>query len=1005
MSFAGARIAGIALLFAGCAALAQTSSTCAPMGQVPGPGGGGYIAGGITRPPGSTLGIVPNDCGQSVSSTTLWTPSGQTSSSASVVVPPAGVTQVHTVRTSSASQVKTGSISVTGAAAGTPLCTISVPTTTPAVGQTITLSATCSPAPTTYSWSSSSSDIALVSGQNTAQATYTFVTATPGTVIRILYLQPFNAAGSGPSAAAGFTIAGVAVPAPAAIPVAPGAYHSCALTVTAGVQCWGRNDLGQVGDSTTAGRSFPAAAVGLGSGATAVTSGAFHSCALMSNGGAKCWGSGASGALGDGTTTVAAATPVSVAGFPGGSAGTLTRIAAGYERTCGIAADTRVWCWGKNDVGQLGSAPGPGSNSSVGLPVVNAAPPNDSHLTGAIGLAMGQNHGCVLRSSGGVRCWGDNQVGQIGSGSTNFLVSYPADVVGLTSGVKAISSNGFHTCALTTAGGVKCWGRNANGRLGDGTTTERRVPVDVVGLSSGVTAIATGGNNSCALLSSGNVLCWGGNAEGQLGDGTTTDRLVPVKVSGLPAGIKTIAGGGFFNAALANDGAVYQWGDNAYGQIGDGTLFDRIAPRAVIGSNGSGYLSVTNQIPTVPPQQAPAIPVSVTGSVGATVADVTVTLAPRPQDAGANSRVFAYGLAPANLVRTLLKAGEAEVGDTGIMAKSEGKATSEACKLVQLSESGQLRGLNSASELTPFVSNVLSALGSSFKLLNNVPTINIAGVTICLGYGPTPDAMVTNGTSQCLLTVPSSTVCNPQPPQTGWWWNPAEGGRGYSIEVRNNKISWAGYLYDTSGRATWHVANGAMLFDGALFVGPLYKVINGQTLAGPYRSPFASPGNLTVVGNVSLTFNDPGTGKMVWPGGTVPIERMNIVPNGLASTAAANQPENGWWWNAEENGRGYFIEWQNGYADLASYMYDEAGNPVWYISVAETPNTRLFSARWWLFGGGQTLTGPFVPGAAQRVNDNVGPVVIEFSDNQNAMLTLPTAAGGTRRIPLTRTPF
>ena len=144
---------------------------------------------------------------------------------------------------------------------------------------------------------------------------------------------------------------------------------------------------------------------------------------------------------------------------------------------------------------------------------------------------------------------------------------------------------------------------------------------------------------------------------------------------------------------------------------------------------------------------------------------------------------------------------------------------------------------------------------------------------------------------------------------------------------------------------------------------------------------------------------------MVWPGGTVPIERMGIVPNGLAATAAPNQPESGWWWNAEENGRGYFIEWQNGYADLASYMYDDAGNAIWYISVAETPNTRLFSGKWWQFAGGQTLTGPFVTGAAHRINDNVGPVVIEFSDNQNAMLTLPTANGGTRRIPLTRAPF
>ena len=958
----GARIAGFALLFAALGAFGQTTSSCFPLAEVPGPGGGGLDGGGVTRVPGSSFRIFLNDCGQSVAYTTLWLPGGQTTNSLAVVGPPAGVTQTYTVRTSSAAQVKTGSISISGAAAGTPVCTMSVPTTAPVVGQTVQLTANCSPLPTTYSWSGSTSNIALVSGQNTPQATYTFLTATSGGFYA-LYMDPFNAAGRGGPIAASFTVSGAPVAVPSAVPIAPGAYHSCALIVTGGVQCWGRNDIGEIGDGTTSGRSFPAAVVGLGSGVNAVTSGSFHTCALMANGGAKCWGSGLSGALGDGTTVQVAATPVNVQGFPGEAAGSLTAIAAGYEHTCAIASDTRVWCWGKNDVGQLGSATSPGANAPVGTPVVTGPAPNNAYLMGSIALAMGQNHGCALSTSGGVKCWGDNQVGQIGNGSVNPM-SFPADVVGLASGVRAIAANGYHSCALTAAGGVKCWGRNADGRLGDGTTTDRRTPVDVVGLSSGVTAIAVGGNNSCALLATGNVLCWGGNGHGQLGDGTTTDRILPVKVVGLPPGIKSISGGGFFNSALANDGAVYQWGDNSFGQVGDGTLFDRIAPRAVIGTNGTGYLSLTNQIPTVSPQQAPAIPVSVTGSVRAVVADVTVTLKPRPQDAGTNPRVFAYGLAPASLVRSLLKA---DVGDTGIMAKSEGKATSDACKLVQLSESGQLRGLNSASELTPFLVNALSALGSSFKLLNNVPTINIAGVTICLGYGATPDAMVTNGTSQCLLTVPSSVVCNPQPPQTGWWWNPAEGGRGYSIEVRNNKISWAAYLYDTSGRATWHVANGAMLFDGALFVGPIYKVVNGQTLSGAYRNPFATPSNLTTVGTVSLSFTDASSGKMAWPGGTVPIERMNIVPNGLSSTAAPSQPESGWWWNAEENGRGYFIEWQNGYADLAAYMYDDAGNPVWYISVAQTPNTRLFSGSWWQFGGGQTLTGAFTPGAAQKI--------------------------------------
>jgi hypothetical protein len=222
-----------------------------------------------------------------------------------------------------------------------------------------------------------------------------------------------------------------------------------------------------------------------------------------------------------------------------------------------------------------------------------------------------------------------------------------------------------------------------------------------------------------------------------------------------------------------------------------------------------------------------------------------------------------------------------------------------------------------------------------------------------------------------------------QAPQTGWWWNKSEGGRGYSIEVNGNHIFYAAYLYDDAGKAQWYVASGNTSLDNSFFMGDLLKVSGGQSLGGAYRAPGAAQ----PAGALTLAFSDAASGSMIWPGGAVAIERFPFTAAGLGAPARANQPESGWWWNPAENGRGFFMEWQGDSADIAGYMYDDAGNAVWYLSLFPAPDVRNYSGNWWLFANGQSLTGAYKP--ATRINDNVAPLGIQFTSATTATMTLP----------------
>ncbi len=226
-------------------------------------------------------------------------------------------------------------------------------------------------------------------------------------------------------------------------------------------------------------------------------------------------------------------------------------IGAGYEFTCVVTETGGVKCWGDSRSGQLGNGataetPAPGVVEVAGL------------ASGVSAIAAGGFHACALTGSGGVKCWGSNEYGQLGDG-TNKDSSVPVDVLGLGSDVAAISAGWSSTCALTNGGAAKCWGHNPFGGLGNGTKRDTNTPVDVTGLASGVVAIAVGGLHACALTRGGGVTCWG---DGQSDDPAIFTTAVPVGVPGLASGISAISAAMGRTCALKNDGTVTCWGAN-----------------------------------------------------------------------------------------------------------------------------------------------------------------------------------------------------------------------------------------------------------------------------------------------------------------------------------------------------------------------------------------------------------------------------------------------------------
>jgi alpha-tubulin suppressor-like RCC1 family protein len=319
------------------------------------------------------------------------------------------------------------------------------------------------------------------------------------------------------------------------------------------------------------------------SGVTAITVGDDHTCALLGTGQVRCWGDNVSGQLGNDALGVDAPVPVAVRNVANtGNLTGVTQIDAGDDHTCARLNTGRAVCWGEGGSSQLGD--GGGVDRDTPVAVRNAA--NTADLTGIAQVSAGDLHTCARLTNGRARCWGDNNAGQIGNGDapndafTARAVRNATDTAEL-GGVLDIDAGGAQTCALVAGAQVRCWGSALDGRLGNNSTTpDRDLPVTVRSTTGGgalrdVAQLDVGANLGCARLTNARAVCWGNNASGELGDGTDSDSLFPQPVSnttgdGPLRGVGSIDAGSGSSCARLTNGQARCWGFGTDGQLGDG---------------------------------------------------------------------------------------------------------------------------------------------------------------------------------------------------------------------------------------------------------------------------------------------------------------------------------------------------------------------------------------------------------------------------------------------------
>ena len=342
--------------------------------------------------------------------------------------------------------------------------------------------------------------------------------------------------------------------------VSTGSQYACGVTTAGEAYCWGNGGAGRRGDGTMTDSATPVAVAGSLT-FESISTGFDHTCGVTPAGVAYCWGAN----LGNGTNS-SSATPVAVAGGL-----TFQSVSNGIFHSCGLTTGGEAYCWGSNDFGQFGDGTTNGSN--VPVPVAGG-------LTFKSMSADGGNHTCGITDADITYCWGTNDVGELGNGTTTGSTTPVAVTGGLT--FQSISAGNSQTCGLTTVGEAYCWGRNDNGQLGDGTTTSRTVPVVVVG---GLTfqSVGTGSGHSRGITTAGAAYCWGTNASGELGNGSPPQfETAPAAVLGGLVFVSVSARAPDFTCGVTVDGPAYCWGSGSSGRLGNGLTTGESTPVRVV---------------------------------------------------------------------------------------------------------------------------------------------------------------------------------------------------------------------------------------------------------------------------------------------------------------------------------------------------------------------------------------------------------------------------------------
>ena len=373
--------------------------------------------------------------------------------------------------------------------------------------------------------------------------------------------------------------------------VVGGAEHTCARSHDGGVKCWGEGADGRLGLGNTddvGAMNTPAdtPTVDVGGVVVDICAGAAFSCAVLENGDARCWGDAGQGKLGTNDNQNIGDTEPPSMSPPIQIGGDAIGIACGNQHACALLSDGAVRCWGVSNSGRLGNM----INQSIGD---NEHPDMFDPVVvgGAVAdIVAGAEHTCALLEDGTVRCWGNAALGRLGNGNGSQNIgddeppSIATNIVALGTAAIQIAAGDAHTCALLDDGSIKCWGEATNGQLGNGDTTEDigdDETLDMVGpvpLPAAV-AIGAGGDHSCAVLSSGDLTCWGEAGSGQLGNESTTDVVTPTGVAvnlGQDVDVVSVGAGSAHTCARIAGGALICFGLNTRGQLGYGNGTDPV---------------------------------------------------------------------------------------------------------------------------------------------------------------------------------------------------------------------------------------------------------------------------------------------------------------------------------------------------------------------------------------------------------------------------------------------